>query len=75
MPPKKISSVVKDEIEEVRKSLNFMSDKVCKVAKQQTMLLDLKNEQLKNLVKEKDKKTEGMREGLTSWSNIQEWRI
>ncbi len=75
MPPKKISSVIEDEMEEVRKSLNFMSDEVCKVAIQQTMLLDLKNEQLKNLVKEKDKKIEGMREGLTSWSNIQEWRI
>jgi len=75
MPLKKISSVIEDEIEEVRKSLNFMSDEVCKVAKQQTMLLDLKNEQLKNLVKEKDKTIEGMREGLTSWSNIQEWRI
>ncbi len=58
MPPKKISSVVEDE--EIRKSLNFMSGKLSKVAKRQTMLLDLMDEvkQLKNLVKEKDQKIE-----------------
>ncbi len=39
MPPKKISSVVEDELEEIRKSLNFMSGELSKVAKQQTMLL------------------------------------
>ncbi len=62
MPPKKISTVVEDELEEIRKSLNFMSDELSKVAKQQTMLLDLMDEvkQLKNLVKEKDKKIEGL---------------
>ncbi len=62
MPPKKISSVVEDKLEEIRKSLNFMSDELSKVAKQQTMLLDLMDEvkQLKNLVKEKDKKIEGL---------------
>ncbi len=60
MPPKKISSVVEDELEEIRKSLNFMSGELSKVAKQQTMLLDLMDEvkQLKNLVKEKDQKIE-----------------
>lgn len=61
MPPKKISSVVEEELEEIRKSLNFMSDELSKVAKQQAMLLDLMDEvkQLKNLVKEKDKRIEG----------------
>ncbi len=62
MPSKKISSVVEDELEEIRKSLNFMSGELSKVAKQQTMLLDLMDEvkQLKNLVKEKDQKIEGL---------------
>lgn len=62
MPPKKISSIVEEELEEIRKSLNFMSDEVSKVAKQQAMLLDLMDEvkQLKNLVKEKDKRIEGL---------------
>ncbi len=31
MPPKKISSVVEDELEEIGKSLNFMSDELSKV--------------------------------------------
>ncbi|ROL43579.1 hypothetical protein DPX16_13510 [Anabarilius grahami] len=49
-------------LEEIRKSLNFMSDELSKVAKQQAMLLDLMDEvkQLKNLVKEKDKRIEGL---------------
>ncbi|HAX73371.1 MAG TPA: hypothetical protein DCY20_07595 [Firmicutes bacterium] len=62
MPPKKISNAVEEELEEIRKSLNFMSDELSKVAKQQAMLLDLIDEakQLKNLVKEKDKRIEGL---------------
>lgn len=62
MPPKKISSAVEDELEEIRKSLNFMTDELSKVAKQQAMLLDLMEEVklLKNLVKEKDKRIEGL---------------
>lgn len=62
MPPKKVSNVVEEELEEIRKSLNFMSDELSKVAKQQAMLLDLMDEvkQLKNLVKEKDKIIDGL---------------
>lgn len=49
-------------MEEIRKSLNFMSDELSKVVKEQAMLLDLMDEvkQLKNLVKEKDKKIDGL---------------
>lgn len=56
MPPKK--NVVEDELEGIRKSLNFMSEEPSKVAKQKAVVLDLMNEikQLKNLDKERDKK-------------------
>ena len=49
-------------MEVIRKSLNFMLDEMSKVAKQQAMLLDLvdKVKQLKYLVKEKDKKIDGL---------------
>ncbi|KAJ8353064.1 hypothetical protein AAFF_G00112080 [Aldrovandia affinis] len=49
-------------MEEIRKSLNFMSEELSKVARQQTTLLELTNEvkQLKNLKKEKDKKTDSI---------------
>ncbi|ROL49332.1 hypothetical protein DPX16_15658 [Anabarilius grahami] len=66
MPPKKITSAVEEELEEIRKSLNFMSDELSKVAKQRAMLLDLMDEvkQLKNLVKEKDKRIEGLEQRI-----------
>lgn len=66
MPPKKANPGVEEELEEIRKSLNFMSDELSKVAKQQGMLHDLMDErkQLKNLIKEKDKKIDDL-----------EWRI
>lgn len=56
MPPEK--NVVEDELEGIRKSLNFMSEEPSKVAKQKAVVLDLMNEikQLKNLDKERDKK-------------------
>ncbi|KAJ8394509.1 hypothetical protein AAFF_G00045190 [Aldrovandia affinis] len=55
-------AAIDEELEEIRKSLNFMSEEVSKVAKQQAMLMELMDEvkQLKNLVKEKDKKIDGL---------------
>lgn len=49
-----------EDIEEVKKSLNFMSEELSKVVKQQAGLLDLIEEvrQLKIVIKEKDKKIE-----------------
>ncbi len=41
MPPKKISSVVEDELEEIGKSLNFMSDELSKVVVVVAPLLSL----------------------------------
>lgn len=48
--------------DEIHKSLDFMSEELSRVAKQQSMLLDLVNEvkQLKILVKEKDRKIEDL---------------
>lgn len=48
------------DMEEVKKSLNFMSDELTKVAKQQTDLIKLIEEvqNLKSVIKEKDKKIE-----------------
>ena len=63
MPQKKANPGVEEELEEIRKSLNvFMSDELSKVAKQQGMLHDLMDEikQLKNLIKEKDKKIDSL---------------
>lgn len=62
MPPKKASNALEEELEGIGKSLNFMSDELSKVAEQQAMLLDLMDEvkQLKNLVKEKDKKIDSL---------------
>lgn len=77
MPPKKASNVSEEEMEEIRKSLNFMSEELSKVAKQQVMLLDLLGEvkQLKNLIKEKDKKIEGLErriEDLEQYSRMED---
>ena len=49
-----------EDMEEVKKSLNFMSEELSKVAKQQMGLLKLFEEvkQLKAVIKEKDKKIE-----------------
>ncbi|KAM3599829.1 uncharacterized protein V6R79_012326 [Siganus canaliculatus] len=49
-----------EDMEEVKKSLNFMSEELSKVVKQQVGLLDLIEEirQLKIVIKEKDKKIE-----------------
>ncbi|XP_049340264.1 uncharacterized protein LOC125804780 [Astyanax mexicanus] len=60
MPPKKVNNISEEEMEEIRKSLNYMSEELSKVVKQQAMLLDLMGEvkQLKSLVKEKDKTIE-----------------
>ncbi len=57
MAPRKSTVALEDELEEIRKSLNFMSEELSKVAKQQ-MLLDLMSEikQLRNVIKEKDNK-------------------
>jgi len=54
MPPKKINAV-EEELEEIRKSLNFKSDELSTVAKQQAMLIDL---MVMKLVNEKNKKIE-----------------
>lgn len=62
MPPKKASNIVEEELEEIRKFLNFMSDELSKVAKWQAMVLNLMDEveKLKNVVKEKDKIINGI---------------
>ncbi|KAF7652245.1 hypothetical protein LDENG_00099450 [Lucifuga dentata] len=51
-----------EKMEELRKSLNFMSDEIGKMTKQQTQLLGLAEEvrELKLLVKEKDRRTEAL---------------
>ncbi|KAJ8337087.1 hypothetical protein SKAU_G00383070 [Synaphobranchus kaupii] len=56
MPPKKVP-VNSEEMEEIKQSLNFMSEEITKVAKQQTQLLGLMEEvrELKKMVLEKDK--------------------
>lgn len=56
MPPKK-SPVNSEEMEEIKQSLNFMSEEITKVAKQQTQLLGLMEEvrELKKMVLGKDK--------------------
>lgn len=66
MPPKKANPGVEEELEEIRKSLNFMSDELSKVAKQQGMLHDLMDEikQLKNLIKDKDKKIDDLEQRI-----------
>lgn len=57
MPPKKPSGF-SEEMEEIKQSLNFMSDEISKVAKQQTQLLGLMKEvrELKNMIREKEEK-------------------
>lgn len=49
-----------EDMEDVKRSLNFMSEELSKVAKQQTDLLDLieQVQQLKAVIKERDKKIE-----------------
>ena len=56
MATKKLS----EDMEEVKKSLNFMSEELSKVVKQQMGLLELIDEvrQLKAVIKEKDRKIE-----------------
>ena len=56
MATKKLS----EDMEEVQKSLNFMSEELSKVVKQQVGLLELIDEvrQLKAVIKEKDRKIE-----------------
>lgn len=56
MATKKLS----EDMEEVKKSLNFMSEELSKVVKQQVGLLELIDEvrQLKAVIKEKDRKIE-----------------
>lgn len=75
MPPKKNSNAVEEELEEIRKSLNFMSEELSKVAKQEAMILDLMNEikQLKNLVRRKRKSM--YNEDLTTWINPREGKM
>lgn len=55
---------MEEDIDEIKKSLDFMSEKISQVAKQQATLMGLMTEikQLKNLVGEKDKKKS------TNWS-------
>jgi len=57
MPPKKLSGF-SEEMEEIKQSLNFMSEEISKVAKQQTQLLGLMEEvfELKKMIREKDEK-------------------
>ncbi len=54
------SKKLAEDMEEVKRPLNFMSEELSKVAKQQMGELDLieKVQQLKAGIKEKDKKTE-----------------
>ncbi len=64
-------------MEEIKQSLNFMSEEIAKVAKQQTRLLGLMEEvcELKKLVLEKDKKFVCWRDEWMSWNNIREWMM
>ncbi|MED6252891.1 hypothetical protein ATANTOWER_018871 [Ataeniobius toweri] len=57
MPPKK-NTGLEEELEEIKKSLNFMSGEITKVATQQEKLLNLmeKVSKQENMVKQKDKK-------------------
>ncbi|KAJ8388182.1 hypothetical protein AAFF_G00136480 [Aldrovandia affinis] len=43
-PKKAVNPPAEDDMEEIRKSLNFMSEELSKVARQQTTLLELMNE-------------------------------
>lgn len=44
MPPMEISSAVEEDLEEIKKSLHFMSEELSSVAKQQAKLLELMGE-------------------------------
>lgn len=66
MPPKKNNAGIEEELDEIKKSLNFMSSEITKVATQQEKLLNLmeKVNELENMVKEKDKKIEKLEKRL-----------
>lgn len=51
-------NVMDEEMEEIRRSLSFLSEELSKVSKQQTKLIELMDEvkHLKTIIKEKDKK-------------------
>ena len=58
MGPKKVNTITEDEVEEIKKSLNFMSEEISNISKQQKLILSLMDE-IKELQKqnaEKDKK-------------------
>lgn len=61
-----------EDMEEVQTSLNFMSEEISKVAKQQMGLLDLLEEvrQLKAVIKEKDKKIEELERRVTRMDDL-----
>ncbi|MEQ2241440.1 hypothetical protein ILYODFUR_025258 [Ilyodon furcidens] len=61
MPPKK-NPGLEEELEEIKKSLNFMSGEITKAATQQEKRLNLmeKVSKLENMVKEKDKKIDNL---------------
>ncbi len=63
MPPKSNKqNVMEEEMEEIRRSLSFMSDELSNVFKQQTKLIELMNEvkYLKTIIKEMDTKIHDM---------------
>lgn len=59
-----------EDMEEVQTSLNFISEKISKVAKQQMGLLDLLVRQLKAVIKEKDKKIEELERRVTRMDDL-----
>lgn len=63
-----------EDVEEVKKSVNFMSEKITKVVKQQTSLMELIEEvqQLNAVIKKKIRRLKNSKEEWKIWSNIQE---
>lgn len=59
MPPRKnpAHKTMEEDIEEIKNSMNFLTEEVTKIAKQQATIVDLMQEikTLKNIVKERDK--------------------
>lgn len=57
MPPKKASTITDEEVEDIKKSLNFMSGEIAIISKQQKVIMDMMEEikELKRQNAEKDK--------------------
>ena len=58
MPPKKNCAITDEEVKEIKKMLDFLSEVIATVSKQQKMIMDLmgKIKELKRQNAEKDKR-------------------